>query len=144
MSVLHGTSSAPSDPVTQVSSQEVRERTGNAAGTVNLNHRDPAQGTSPPTSAQARATRQAPEGQRLLQRISLLLGQRTGLNRMMLVVLTGALIFGLIGFAAHVLWVVAIIIIALGLGYVAADSRRGRNDVVSQRQEDDLDTARRG
>jgi len=63
---------------------------------------------------------------------------------MMLVVLTGALIFGLIGFAAHVLWVVAIIIIALGLGYVAADSRRGRNDVVSQRQEDDLDTARRG
>jgi hypothetical protein len=43
----------------------------------------------------------------------------------MLVVLTGALIFGLIGFVAPVMWVVTIIIIALGLGYVAAGGRRG-------------------
>ena len=34
----------------------------------------------------------------------------------MLVVLTGALIFGLIGFAAHIMWIVAVIVIALGLG----------------------------
>lgn len=76
--------------------------------------------------------------------MTLLLGQQTGLSRVMLVVLTGALIFGLIGFAANIMWIVAIIVIALGLGYVAADSRRGRTDAVIQRQEDDLDTARRG
>jgi hypothetical protein len=40
----------------------------------------------------------------------------------MLIVLTAALIFGLIGFAA----------------------RRDRGDAVNQRQEDELDTARRG
>jgi type IV secretory pathway VirB2 component (pilin) len=128
----------------QGSSQELPERTEKTASTVNLNHRDPAQGTSPTTSTHSsRANRQTPAGQRPMQRISHLLGQRTGLSRVMLVVLTGALIFGLIGFAAHIMWVVAIIIIALGLGYVAAGSRRDRTDAVNQRQEDDLDTARR-
>jgi type IV secretory pathway VirB2 component (pilin) len=128
----------------QGSSQELPERTEKTASTVNLNHRDPAQGTSPTTSTQSsRANRQTPAGQRPTQRISHLLGQRTGLSRVMLVVLTGALIFGLIGFAAHIMWVVAIIIIALGLGYVAAGSRRDRTDAVNRRQEDDLDTARR-
>jgi hypothetical protein len=62
----------------------------------------------------------------------------------MLVVLTAALIFGLVGFAVRALWVVVIIIIALGLGYVGANSRRDRTDAVNQRQEDELDTARRG
>ena len=63
----------------------------------------------------------------------------------MLVVLSAALIFGLIGFAVHALWVVAIIVIviALGLGYTAANSRRDRTDAVNQRQEDELDTERR-
>jgi hypothetical protein len=120
--------------------------TANAASTVKqLNHRDPAQGTSSATSTQSsRETRQTPEGHRLIQRISLLLGQRSGLSRVMLVVLTAALICGLIGFAAHIMWVVAIIVIALGLGYVAANSRRDVTDAVNQRQEDELDTARRG
>jgi Flp pilus assembly protein TadB len=89
-------------------------------------------------------TRQIPEGRRLTQRISLLLGQRTSLSQVMLVVLSAALIFGLIGFAVHALWVVAIIVIALGLGYIAANSRRDRTDAVNQRQEDELDTERRG
>jgi len=62
----------------------------------------------------------------------------------MLIVLTAALIFGLIGFAAHALWVVAVIKIAIGLGYLAANTRRDRGDAVNQRQEDELDTARRG
>jgi hypothetical protein len=130
----------------QGSSQVSPERTGNAARTINLNHRDPTQGTPPATSTQpsGATTGQSPEGQRLRQRISLLLGQQTGLSRVMLVVLTGALIFGLIGFAAHIMWIVAVIVIALGLGYVAADSRRGSTDAVNQRQEDDLDTARGG
>jgi cytochrome c-type biogenesis protein CcmH/NrfF len=47
-------------------------------------------------------------------------------------------------FAAHALWVVAVVIIAIGLGYLAANSRRDRGDAVNQRQEDELDTARRG
>jgi len=42
----------------------------------------------------------------------------------MLAVLTAALFFGLIGFAVHVLWVVAVIILALGLGYVLANGRQ--------------------
>jgi hypothetical protein len=62
----------------------------------------------------------------------------------MLIVLTAALIFGLIGFAVHALWVGAIIIIAIGLGYLAANSRRDRGDAVNQRQEDELDTTRQG
>jgi len=130
----------------QGSPEVVPEPTGNAGRTVNQpNHRDTPQGTSPATSTQSsRATRQTPEGHRLIQRISLLLGQRTGLSQVMLIVLTAALIFGLIGFAAHVLWVAAVIVIALGLGYVAANSRRDRTDAVNQRQEDELDTARRG
>jgi type IV secretory pathway VirB2 component (pilin) len=129
MSVLPRTSSSPSDPATEVSPQAVREWTENAAGTVNPNHQDAAEGTSPTMSTHSAHTpRQTPEGQRLTQRISLLLGQQIGLSRVMLVVLTGALIFGSIGFAAHILWIVAIIIIALGLGYVAANSRRDRTN----------------
>jgi hypothetical protein len=86
--------------------------------------------------------RQTLEGRRLTQRISILLGQRTGLSRVMLVVLTAALILGLLGFAVHALWVVVVIIIALALGYVSANSRRDRTDAVNQSQEDELDSAR--
>jgi hypothetical protein len=92
----------------------------------------------------SKAARQVLEGHRLTQRISLLLGQRTSLSRVMMTVLSAALILGLIGFAAHVLWVVTVIIMALGLGYLIANSRRDRSDSVNQRQEDELDTARRG
>jgi hypothetical protein len=35
-------------------------------------------------------------------------------------------------------------VIGLGLGYTAANSRRDRTDAVNQRQEDELDTERRG
>jgi Flp pilus assembly protein TadB len=118
--------------------------TANSAGNW-MNRQDVPHGTVPaPSPLPSRGTRQTPEGHRLIQRISLLLGQRTSLSRVMLVVLTAALIFGLIGFAAHALWVLAIIIIAIGLGYLAANSRRDRGDAVNQQQEDELDTARRG
>jgi membrane protein implicated in regulation of membrane protease activity len=96
------------------------------------------------SSDAAPGTHRTPEGRRLIQRISLLLAQRTGLSRVMLVVLTAALILGLIGFAVHAVWIVVIILIALALGYTAANSRRDRTDAVNQRQEDELDTARRG
>jgi Flp pilus assembly protein TadB len=111
-----------------------------------LNGDDSPQGTPParPTRRSTRGTRQTPEGRRLTQRISLLLGQRTSLSQVMLVVLSAALILGLIGFAVHALWIVAVIVIALGLGYIAANSRRDRTDAVNQRQEDELDTERRG
>jgi Flp pilus assembly protein TadB len=120
--------------------------TGTAHSKVSHSKRDDApQGTPPATPThQTRGTRQTPEGRRLTQRISLLLGQRTSLSQVMLVVLSAALILGLIGFAAHVLWVVAVIVIALGLGYTAANSRRDHTDAVNQRQEDELDTTRRG
>jgi Flp pilus assembly protein TadB len=119
--------------------------TGTAHSTASHPKRDDApQGTRPATPQSTRGTRQTPEGHRLTQRISLLLGQRTSLSQVMLVVLSAALILGLIGFAAHVLWVVTVILIALGLGYTAANSRRDRTDAVNQRQEDELDTTRRG
>ena len=60
----------------------------------------------------------------------------------MLVLLTAALILGLLGFAVHALWVVVVIIIALALEYVGANSRRDRTDAVNQSQEDELDSAR--
>ncbi len=51
----------------------------------------------------------------------------------MTAVLAVALLFGLVGFAFHFLWVVAIIVMALGLGFTVANSRRDRTDVVNQR-----------
>jgi Flp pilus assembly protein TadB len=105
----------------------------------------PAAATKPSRVRQpSKLSRHTPEGRRPTQRISLLLGQRTSLSRVMLSVLSVALILGLIGFAAHALWVVTIIVMALGLGYVIANSRRDRADSVNQRQEDELDAARRG
>jgi hypothetical protein len=50
-------------------------------------------------------------------------------------VLSIALLFGLVGLAFHFLWVVAIIVMALGLGFTVANSRRDRIDVVNQRAE---------
>lgn len=48
-------------------------------------------------------------------------------------VLSAALLCGLIGFALHALWVVAVIVLALGLGYVFANVRRDRRDVNERR-----------
>jgi hypothetical protein len=48
-------------------------------------------------------------------------------NNLIVGVLSVALFLGLIGFALHVLWVVAIIVMALGLGFTVANSRRDRS-----------------
>lgn len=131
--------SAPGSPEVAPGTSATARNTEN-----HLNGDDPPQGTLPATPTRSTGgTRQTPEGRRLTQRISLLLGQRTSLSQVMLVVLSTALILGLIGFAVHALWVVAIIVIALGLGYTAANSRRDRTDAINQRQEDELDTERR-
>ena len=102
----------------------------------------PREGRSPQNGNGARA--QTPEGRRLSQRISLLLSQRTGPSQVMAIMLSAALILGLAGFAFRVLWIAAVVVMALGLGFVVANGRRDRIDLVNQRQEDESDTARRG
>jgi len=66
-------------------------------------------------------------------RTARLLSQKTGPDAVMVGVLSLALLLGLIGLAVHVLWIVAIIVMALGLGFAAANRRRDRLDVVNQR-----------
>jgi hypothetical protein len=51
-------------------------------------------------------------------------------------VLCVALVLGLVGLALHVLWVAAIIVMALGLGFALANRRRDRIDVVNRRADD--------
>jgi hypothetical protein len=69
------------------------------------------------------------------QRLARTLTQKKGPDTVMVGVLSVALVLGLVGLALHVLWVVAIIVMALGLGYTIANSRRHRIDVVNQRAE---------
>jgi uncharacterized membrane protein len=54
----------------------------------------------------------------------------------MVVVLSAALLFGLIGFAVHILWIVAIVAVALGLGYVVANVRQDRREAIDRDRED--------
>jgi hypothetical protein len=73
---------------------------------------------------------------RLNERRARLLSQKKGPDLVMVVVLSVALFLGLVGLALHVLWVVAIIVMALGLGFTLANSRRNRIDFVNQRAEE--------
>lgn len=72
---------------------------------------------------------------RLNERIRRLLSQKRGPDAVMAGVLCVALICGAIGFAADFMWIVAMIVMALGLGFVIADSRRNRIDIANQRTE---------
>ena len=67
------------------------------------------------------------------RRISSLLSERRVSSAAMAAVLSVALLFGLVGFAFRTLWIVAIIAIALGLGYVLANARQDRRDVIDRR-----------
>jgi hypothetical protein len=51
-------------------------------------------------------------------------------------VLGAALLFGLIGFAFNTMWIVSIVLLALGLGYVVANARQDRREVTDQRLND--------
>jgi hypothetical protein len=51
----------------------------------------------------------------------------------MLAVLSLALRFGLVGFAFYTLRIIAILMLALGLGYVVANVRQDRRGVVDHR-----------
>jgi Flp pilus assembly protein TadB len=74
----------------------------------------------------------SPAEARLNERLARVLGQKRGPDAVITGVLCAALLFGLIGLAAHFLWIVAIILMALGLGYTVANSRRDRIDVIHQ------------
>jgi hypothetical protein len=54
----------------------------------------------------------------------------------MVVVLSAALLFGLVGFAVHILWIVAIVVLALGLGFVVANVRQNRREAIDRDRED--------
>jgi hypothetical protein len=66
------------------------------------------------------------------RRISLLLAERKVSGVAMIVVLGAALVFGLAGFAFHSAWVVAVVILGLGLGYVVANARQDRRVLISR------------
>jgi general stress protein CsbA len=68
------------------------------------------------------------------RRISSLLADRRVSGVAMAVVLTASLLFGLVGFAFHTLWIVSIVVLALGLGYVVANLRQDRREVVQEDQ----------
>jgi membrane protein implicated in regulation of membrane protease activity len=64
-----------------------------------------------------------------------LLVERTVSGVVMTVVMTIAFIAGLVGFAVHVAWVVAVVVLALGLGYVVANSRKERVETLGRRDD---------
>jgi len=70
------------------------------------------------------------------RRISSLIRERMVSGVAMVAVLSVALLCGLVGFALHVFWVVSVVVLALGLGYVVANTRQDRREVTDRRQED--------
>ena len=71
------------------------------------------------------------------RRIHSLLGQRRVSDVVMVAILSVALLAGLVGFAVHVLWVVSIVVLALGLGYVVANARQDRREAIDRHREDE-------
>jgi general stress protein CsbA len=70
------------------------------------------------------------------RRISSLLSERRVSGAAMMAVLSVALLCGLVGLAVHLFWVVAIVVLALGLGYVVANALEGRRESLDRRRED--------
>jgi cytochrome c-type biogenesis protein CcmH/NrfF len=55
----------------------------------------------------------------------------------MVLILFVAFLAGLVGFLIHVLWVVAVVVLALGLGYAVANARQDRRESIDRHLEDD-------
>ena len=79
---------------------------------------------------------------RVNERLARVVRQKRGPNVLLVGVLSVATVLGLLGFALHVLWVVAIIVMTLGLGFAIANSRRDRFEA-EQLADDQADTANR-
>jgi len=98
-------------------------------------------GGVPPQSPQSSQSSQSPRSSRsgrelrLNEQLRRLLSQKRGPDAVMIGALSAALLCGLIGFAASFMWIVAIVVLALALGFVVADSRRNRIDIANQRAE---------
>ena len=71
------------------------------------------------------------------RRIHSLLGQRRVSDVVMVAILSVALLAGLVGFAVHVLWIAAIVVLALGLGYVVANARQDRREAIDRQRDND-------
>ncbi len=69
------------------------------------------------------------------RRVSSLLVERRVSGNAMAIVLSMALLFGLIGFAFHTMWIVTLVLLALGLGYVVANARQDRRDVIDRQHD---------
>ena len=91
----------------------------------------PARGVPPESPRSPRSGREL----RLNEQLRRLLSQKRGPDAVMVSALSVALLCGVIGFAVNFMWIVAILVMALALGFVIADSRRNRIDVANQRAE---------
>jgi hypothetical protein len=70
------------------------------------------------------------------RRISSLLGQRRVSGVAMMAILSAAFVCGLVGFFIRGLWIVSVIVLAMGLGYVVADARRDQREILDRRSDD--------
>ena len=118
-------------PTQQHSGNGVRARHAEDDKTTVVGDTKPDQSLSTPSASSPKSRSES----RLNERLARLLSQKKGPDAVTVAVLSAALVFGLLGFALHFLWVVAIIVMALGLGFTLANSRRNRIDVVNQRAE---------
>lgn len=119
---MGSTSQAASSKATFIGQRDVLRNSGDA---------DDSNSASGSVPSSLRATASSAES-RLEERLGSLLSQKKTPDAVMVGVLVAALILGLIGLAAHVLWIVAIVVMALGLGFVLANSRRDRIDIVNE------------
>jgi hypothetical protein len=71
------------------------------------------------------------------RRIHSLLGQRKVSDVIMVIVLSISLLAGIVGFAVRVFWIVAIVVLALGLGYVVANARQDRTEAIDRHRDDE-------
>jgi hypothetical protein len=70
------------------------------------------------------------------RRIAALLAERKVSSGVMLAVLSTALFVGLVGIAFYALWIVSVVVLALGLGYVVATTRQDRKEIIEQAQDE--------